>query len=124
VYTVAERTNAAEVVLEGTVIAVTDPHYGTATINVHRYFKGIGPAVVTVSDLGTTAMCLSPVWVGDRRIFYTTGDPISGLRAHYLSASDAVDPADAEIIAEIIAAVGHDPVLPFGYYVYLPIILR
>jgi hypothetical protein len=47
-----------------------------------------------------------------------------GLTAHYLSQFDAVDPATPAVVAEVIAAVGHDPVRPFGYWVYLPIILK
>ncbi len=123
IYSVTERTNAAEVVLEGTVTNLTDPFYGTATVEVNRYFKGSGPATVTITDLGTTALCLSPVSVGSHYIFYTVGSPSTGLKANYLGAFDAVDPADPQIIAEIIAAVGHDPVPP-SYQVYLPIILK
>lgn len=127
-YTVADRTNAAEVVLEGTVVALTDEdNYGaikTATVQVHQYFKDIGPAIVTISGFGPPSLCLSPVHVGERWIYYATGDPSTGLSAHYLSQFDAVDPADPQTIAEVVAAVGQDPVLPYGYYAYLPLILR
>ena len=55
-YTVADRTNAAEVVLEGTVLALTrESEYinvNTATVHVHQYFKGIGPAIATISGFG------------------------------------------------------------------------
>ena len=123
-YTVADRTNAAEVVLEGTIIALTGEYINVATVHVHRYFKGIGPAVTTISGFGSTRLCLSPVSVGQRWVFYATGDPSSGLSAHYVSQFDAVDPADPQTIAEVIAAVGHDPVLPYGFHVYLPIVLK
>lgn len=125
-YTVADRTNAAEVVLEGTVIALTDADYYPimkATVKVHQYFKGgSGPVIVTITGFGPSSLCLSWVNVGERWVFYATGNPSSGLEAHYLSQFDAVDPADPQTIAEVIAAVGQDPVLPFGYYVYLPVI--
>ena len=125
-YTVADRTHAAEVVLEGTVIALSDEDalVYTATVHVRQYFKERGPVIVTVSALGWSSLCLSPVRVGERWIFYAAGDPGAGLRAHYLSQFDAVDAATPQVIAEVIAAVGHDPVLPDGHYAYLPAILK
>lgn len=127
-YAVADRTNAAEVVVEGTIIALTDAgNYGaikTATVEVQRYFKGNGPAVVNIARFGPGSLCLSQVSIGQHWIFYTTGDPKTGLTAHYLSQFDAVDPATPDNVAQVIAAVGHDPVRPYGYWVYLPIILK
>jgi hypothetical protein len=127
-YTVADRVNAAEVVLEGTIVALTDENdyfaIKTATVAVDRYFKEIGPVIVTIAHFGPSSLCLSEVSVGQRWIFYTTGDPATGLTAHYLSQFDAVDPATQEVIAQVIAAVGHDPVLPYGHWIYLPIILK
>jgi hypothetical protein len=125
-YTVADRTNAAEVVLEGTVIGTSDKaaYVYTATVHVHQYFKAWGPVIVTISGFGPPSACLSPVHVGERWVFYATGDPDVGLRAHYLSQVDAVAPATPEVIAQVIATVGHDPVLPDGHYAYLPVILK
>jgi hypothetical protein len=62
--------------------------------------------------------------VGEHWIFYATGDPSTGLIAHYLSAFDAVDPPTPDVAAQVIAAVGRDPVRPYGYWAYLPIILK
>ena len=127
-YTVADRTNAAKVVLEGTIVALTDADdYGAikiATVDVQRYFKGGGPAVVRIANFGPGALCLSSVSVGQHWIFYATGDPSTGLIAHYLSAFDAVDPPTPNNAAQVIAAVGRDPVRPYGYWAYLPIILK
>lgn len=127
-YTVADRVNAAEVVLEGTIVALTDENdyfaIKTATVAVDRYFKEIGPVIVTIAHFGPSSLCLSEVSVGQRWIFYTTGDPATGLTAHYLSQFDAVDPATPEVIAQVIAAAGHNPVPPYGYWIYLPIILK
>ena len=127
-YTVADRVNAAEVVLEGAIVALTDEndHFAikTATVIVDRYYKQIGPVIVTIARFGPSSLCLSEVSVGQRWIFYTTGDPATGLTAHYLSQFDAVDPATPEVIAQVITAVGADPVPPYGYWVYLPIILK
>ncbi len=127
-YTVADRTNAAEVVVEGTIVALTDAdNYGaikTATVEVRLYFKGDGPAVVSIARFGPSSLCLSPVSVGQHWIFYTTGDPRTGLTAHYLSQFDAVDPATPDNVAQVIDAVGHDPVRPYGFWIDLPIILK
>ena len=127
-YTVADRVNAAEVVLEGTIVALTDEndHFAikTATIAVDRYFKQIGPVIVTITRFGPSSLCLSEVAVGQRWIFYATGDPATGLTAHYLSQFDAIDSATPEVIAQVIAAVGADPVPSYGYWIYLPIILK
>jgi hypothetical protein len=125
-YTVADRTNAAEVVLEGTVIGVSDehPYIYTATVHVHQYFKEQGQVIATVSGFGPPSACLSPVHVGERWVFYAAGEPGAGLRAHYLSQVDAVAPATSEVIAQVIAAVGHDPVLPDGHYAHLPVIFK
>ena len=96
-----------------------------ATVLVHRYFKDIGVAVVRISGLGPGSLCLSTVSVGQRLVFYTTGDPSTGrLEAHYLSQFDAVDPATPAVVAEVIATVGHAPALPFGYYSHLPLAIK
>jgi hypothetical protein len=127
-YTVADRVNAAEVVLEGTIIALTneaDPlAIKTATVEVKQYFKGTGPVIVTIAQFGPSSLCLSPVFVGQSWIFYAAGDPQTGLTAHYLSQFDAVDPATTEVIAQVIATLGYEPVSPYGYWVFLPVILK
>ena len=124
-YTVADRTHAADVVLEGSVIALTGDYFiHTATVDVHRYFKHRGPATVTIWPLGASSLCLSPMDAGQRWVFYATGDPNTGLRAHYLSQFDAVDPADPQTISEVIAAAGQDPATPYGFWLYLPGILQ
>ncbi len=117
-YTVADRVNAAGVVLEGTVVALTDDFaVYTATVAVDQYFKESGPDIVTIAQFGFTSLCLSEVSVGQKWVFYATGDPATGLTAHYLSAHDAIDPATPEVITKVIAAVN-------GHRLYLPIVLK
>ncbi len=111
-FTVADRTEAAEIVLEGTVASLTDEDIISATVDVQQYFKGQGPATVDISGFGPSSLCLSRVGTGDRLIFYARGDPSNGLSAHYLSQFDAVDRADAQTIAEVIAAVGQAQITP------------
>ena len=65
-----------------------------------------------ISGFGPSSLCLSRIGTGDRLIFYARGDPSNGLSAHYLSQFDAVDPADAQTIAEVIAAVGQAQMTP------------
>ncbi len=68
-----------------------------------------------ISGFGNPGLCLSRVGTGDRLIFYARGDPSNGLSAHYLSVFfGAVDPADAQTIAEVIAAVGQAQMTPVG----------
>ncbi len=83
-----------------------------ADVQVRRYFKGNGPATVKISHLGPTTVCLSPVTVGDHKIFYAQGDPNSGLIAAYLSQFDAVAPAGPDTIAQVEAVTGVTPVVP------------
>ena len=111
-FTVADRTEAAEIVLEGTVASVTDEDIFSATVDVQQYFKGQGPATVDISGFGPSSLCLSRVGTGDQLIFYARGDPSNGLSAHYLSPFHAVDRADAQTIAEVIAAVGQVQMTP------------
>ena len=67
---------------------------------------------VDISGFGPSSLCLSRVGTGDRLIFYTRGDPSNGLSAHYLSPFNAVDRADAQTIAEVMAAVGQAQMTP------------
>jgi hypothetical protein len=110
VYTIAQRVQAADVVLEGTITQVTSANFNyTATIAVLRYFKGSGPATATITNFGTGADCRSVVQAGDHWIFFANGDPNAELSASYLSAGDALaTPAD-DTIAQIVAAVNSRP---------------
>jgi hypothetical protein len=118
VYSAAERAEAAEIVLEGTVLdGSTEPGWPEefvqiATVEVNQYLKGTGPEVVTIRGFGPTSVCLTPVQVGDHKIFYASGDPAQELRAHYLSQFDAAESPNPETIAEITAAVGQTPFHP------------
>lgn len=111
-FTVADRTEAAEIVLEGTVASLTDEDIFSASVDVQQYFKGQGPGTVNISGFGPSSLCLSRVGTGDRLIFYARGDPSNGLSAHYVSQFDAVERADAQTIAEVIAAVGQAQITP------------
>src|SRR4051794_27482342 len=111
VFTIGQHVQAADVVLRGTITQVTVESFQnyTATIAVQQYFKGNGPATVTITDFGTGADCRSSVHVGEDGIFFANGDPSALMHASYLSQVDAVSTPDADTIAQIIAAVNSRP---------------
>jgi len=108
-YTIADRTNAAQVVVEGVILSVqTDPttYRDLAVIQVTHYLKGIGPALIAVSNYGSSTLCLSPVSAGQTGIFFINGDEAAGYTANYLSQFDAVAPNDPASVQEALAAGG------------------
>lgn len=108
-FTTADRTNAAQVVVNGTVLSVqTDPttYRDLAVIKVTSYLKGIGPEIIAVSNYGSSTICLSPVSAGQAGIFFINGDEATGYTATYLSQFDAVVPNDPAHIQEALAASG------------------
>jgi hypothetical protein len=111
IYTIAQRVQAADVVLEGDVTQVTQMQFpdDTAIISVSRYFKGNGPASVTITNFGPGGLCRSSVHVGDHWIFFAKGDPNTVMAASYLSQFDAVASATPNTIAQIIAALNSRP---------------
>jgi Agrin NtA domain len=119
VFTIAQRVQAADVVLEGVVTQMSTINMpdDTATISVQRYFKGSGAASVTITNFGPTSLCRSPVHVGEHWIFFAKGDPSALMSASYLSQFDAVATPSADTIAEIIAAVNSRP------RAYLPLLV-
>lgn len=120
-YSTADRVAHAEVVLEGTITKVVEGTYDVsqiATISVTHYYMGYGPAEVTIDGFGPGSLCLSYVQEGDYLIFYAHGNPMTGLSASYLSQFDALDSVSPETTAEIIEAVGHDPLPPYPRLLY------
>ena len=110
-YTIAQRVQAADVVLEGIVAQTTSVNLqdDTATITVQRYFKGSGPASATITNFGPGALCRSFVQVGDHWIFFAKGDPSALMSASYLSQFDAITTPSADTIAQVIAALNSRP---------------
>lgn len=121
VYTPAERTRAAMIVFEGTVIERHgNPYDGLAVIEVARYFKGHGPSHLQIA--GIARGCGTGPIVGAHRIFFATGDPETQLQAFSLSVDDPID-EDADIpqlVDEVRAATGQVPQAPSPALVWLP----
>ena len=119
-YTVLDRVNAADVVLEGTIVGVAQntPEFGLqiATVQVQRYLKGSGPSTVDIANFGQSSLCLVTAFVDDHWVFYVTDDVQAGFTANYLTAYDAVDVVNSRVLTLINVALGPKH--------YLPIILR
>lgn len=115
-YTTTDRTQAAPIVLEGTVIAMQEAFPQIAVVQATRYLKGIGPETIAISGYGPTSVCLSPVSVGQAGIFYVSGDEATGYSAYYHSQFDAVAPNDPQTVEEVIAASGQTPRTDFLPY--------
>ena len=111
VITIAQRVQAADVVLRGTItqVAVENFQDYTATIAVQSYYKGSGSATVTIANFGTGADCRSAVQVGGDWIFFAKGDPNGLMQANYLSQFDAITTPTADAIAQILAALNIRP---------------
>jgi hypothetical protein len=115
--TAADRTIAADVVFEGTVISTTmrintpppgnvaySPTTIVAVINVHQYLKGTGPATLTVDGFSDgSQLCAPTISVGTHAIFYTTGDLALDPSLHYRNG----EPVDRWTIVEIKAAAAN-----------------
>jgi hypothetical protein len=116
-YTAADRTLAAPLVVEGTVIAVSGEFYDqTAVVAVTRYLKGIGPPYIAIGGYGPSSVCRSEITQNFTGLFYVSGDETSGYTAFYLSQFDALAPNDDATVAEVIAASGQEPRTDFTPY--------
>ena len=113
-----ERTLSAEVVLLGEITAVRNAASGApgevADVLVEQYLKGAGgPAILVIRGFGSTALCRSPVRVGQHWIIYADGAPESGeLRVNYLEAFSGVSQPNPAVITEVLAVAEREPVVP------------
>ncbi|MBI5928514.1 MAG: hypothetical protein HY862_04355 [Chloroflexi bacterium] len=108
-YSIEDRVSRAPLVLEGTVIS-TGPG-NTATIEVHRYFKGNGPAIMTGVHYGDGAMCQAPLFIGGPVIIFVGEWQADELAAFYLGEYATV-PVTEENIQQIVAITGQEPIFP------------
>jgi hypothetical protein len=108
-YTIEDRVTAAPIVLEGTVVS-TGPG-NSATVEVFRYFKGDGPALITGMRYGDGAMCQSPLFAGGPIIIFVSQWNVGEFSANYMGGIATVA-ATEENIQQIIAALGQEPTFP------------
>ena len=107
-YSIAERFEQAQVVLQATVISTTEatgsPYDQIATIQVSHYFKGNGPDTLEVNNFADMALCLSVLpAVGGEYIFFV--DIFGDIwRANYGGVADAYVTASTNNVQQAYAA--------------------
>ncbi|MFN7210555.1 MAG: ABC transporter substrate-binding protein, partial [Aggregatilineales bacterium] len=104
VYSIAHRVRQSDVVIEGTVAAV-EQDGNTAVVEVAQYLKGEGEPTVKIGGFGSTALCLTPVEVGQRAIFFAEAAEGGALRAKHFGFADALVNATPEALAAARAAI-------------------
>ncbi len=108
-YTLEDKVKAAPIILEGRVISVikdASPTGEKAMVEVSGYYKGTGPATITIENFGSSAQCLTTVRTGERLIFYVSVDQAGNYRAFYMSAGAAISSATPENITLLTAITG------------------
>ncbi|HLA81563.1 MAG TPA: hypothetical protein VJP78_08110 [Thermoleophilia bacterium] len=114
----SERTEVASIVLEGVVLSVSDHDEFSkykATIEVHQYLKGDGPAIVSIDgfhDLWTLYACPDGVAVGDQLLFFADGNPEDVLTTSLIGAKGSTMLVDPQTIAQIMSVTGSEPTIP------------
>ncbi len=108
-YTIQDKVTLAPIVLEGTVIALNSGL--TAQVEVHRYFKGDGPAIIPVMHYGIGSMCQAPLMLGGPIIIFASQWNTGDYGAYYFNGI-ATAPATEDTIHQIIEAAGQQPVVP------------
>lgn len=108
-YTIEDRVIAAPIVLEGTVVNTGPGNF--ATVEVFRYFKGDGPALITQIRYGDGALCQTPLFAGGPIIIFVSQWNAGEFSANYMGGIATVA-ATEENIQQIIAAAGQAPTFP------------
>lgn len=108
-YTLEDKVKTAPIILEGKVISVlkdTSSASEKAMVEVSGYYKGSGPANITIENFGSSAQCLTTVRTGERLIFYVSLDQVGNYRAFYMSAGAAISSATPENVTLLTAITG------------------
>ncbi len=108
-FSIEDRVALAPLVLEGTVVARN--HDLSAQVEVHRYFKGDGPAIMNGVRYGDGAMCQSPLFPGGPIIIFISEWRPGDYAVYYFNGVGTL-PATEENIQQVIAAVGQQPIVP------------
>ena len=114
---VAERTTAAPIVLEGIVTTLNgNDAEAVAGVQVRQYLKGGGPALVYISGFHkfwTLYDCPDWVNIGDHLIFYAARFPEGGkLHTFVVGERGSTTPASSDFLEEAILVAGQRPVTP------------
>lgn len=115
---IAERVKAARYVFDGNISINTGSRI---TVNVRKYFEGTGPSVVDITGFSKGADCHEIAPQG-QAIFFTWDDPATtvqvgnywefGILPGPVFGYRFTEPYSDELAKQIIAATGHQPVLP------------
>lgn len=108
-YTIQDKVTLAPIVLEGTVIVLNSGL--TAQVEVHRYFKGDGPAIIPVMHYGIGSMCQAPLMLGGPIIIFASQWNTGDYGAYYFNGLATI-PATEDNIQKIIEAAGQQPIVP------------
>jgi hypothetical protein len=103
-----ERALDASMVFVGTVIGAelcgaARGYICEAEIEVERYLKGNGQAIVWVRGFGGNTDCRPLIEMGERRIFFVRGTPDETMDLLFFGYSQAIPFAGDEEIARIVA---------------------
>lgn len=115
--TVAERIADSPVVLEGVVTDVFNyyeflPNQQVAIVDVTSYFKGSGPATVSVAGFGSRANCFQPMTPDEQRLLFFIIDDAGTFRAYYGLMPNAAYLMTEDLRADVLAAVDENAATP------------
>ncbi len=105
VVTLEDHVNHANWIMVGTVIGGTEDAgvITQAEIEVERYLKGDGSAIVHINGFGHSTACLATVSIGDTYIFFAEGNLSDTYRASYFENRHPIALANQENIERVIA---------------------
>lgn len=115
--TVADRIEDAQIVLEGTITDVftySESLAGqqVAVVQVSQYFKGSGPATISLAGFGQRANCLQSVQAGQGPLLFFVIDDAGTYRAYYpLLASGAYLMTD-ELRNDVLEVIDQNAATP------------
>lgn len=107
--TLEDHTNNANWIMIGTVIGGIE-ELGVITeaeIEIERYLKGEGEAIIHIQGFGHGTACLTSVEVGDTYIFFANGNISNTFNAFYYENRRPIARATADNIEQIFAVTNH-----------------
>ncbi|MCI0713481.1 MAG: hypothetical protein L0154_25215 [Chloroflexi bacterium] len=115
--TVADRIADSPIVLEGVVTDVFTyyeflPDQQVAMVDVSTYFKGSGPATVSVAGFGSRDDCFQPMTPDDEPLLFFIINDAGTFRAYYGLMPNAAYLMTADLRADVLAAVEENAATP------------
>lgn len=116
-FTIQEQVDLAPIIIEGTVVDTGPGNF--ATIEIHRYFKDSGPAMLTGVRFGDGALCQAPLLPGGPMIIFLSEWSPGDYSAYYFNGV-ATLPATEDTIQQIISSTGQQPFYPNATFTLHP----